>query len=261
MQTQARVALNDVYLDEVDESIILQSIEESAPNMTRNAMNIGGGIGMIATDFSRRYLDISVEFAINTIDDMELRASVISKVNEWAKNGGTLTVNYRPKQRLNVVCTTLPGTGYVREWTNTYSVVLRALIVPYWEQNEENLMRITSSNGQVRFSLDGTETAPLYFTGTNRSSQTLNSMKLKLGNQVMRFTGLGLATGDRIVVDEVNGVQRIRKIAANNTESDLMSRRTAESVDDILLNPGENTIELTTDRQCEFTLRARGRCI
>lgn len=261
MRTKVRMSLNNEWLDEIDSRIVLQSVNESAPAMAQNAINKIGGIGQIATSKSRTTLDVSVSFTIKDVNNYEGRAELLNRLNAWFNKGGILRVNYRPKERLNVICTQLPAVGYVRNWTNEYTVNLRAMVTPYWEQDELDTVTVTTANNARSFMVDGTVETPVFFTMENKSTGTINNATVILNDQRMVFNGLNLKSGMALVVDyNDNGIMRIR-IRNGSTYTDAMAKRTAASVDELMARPGENALQIISDRICLWNVYARGRSV
>lgn len=64
-----RIALGGVQLDQVDGSIIIQSIDEAAGKETISAVNRGSGNGQRITGRRRDTLDVTVRFSINKRTD------------------------------------------------------------------------------------------------------------------------------------------------------------------------------------------------
>lgn len=264
MITKAQIFLNGIGLHELDESIVLQSINEEAPGMNRTLTGLGGGIGSWVSSTARQNLDVDVEFCIRNIDDYQKRVEVLDMVRSWAAAGGVVKTNYRSGTALYVDAEELPATGYVREWTNKYHLRFRAHGVPYWVDS-----RVTSQQHKkvtdttVVFELGGSAPAPLGFTVENTGTKEINTIALEVGGREIRFTGAHLQPGEylRLDYDMMTGLQAIAIRNADGSKREALSLRTIESADDLWLQPGANEVHLISGRPALFTLTTRGRWV
>lgn len=258
MITDCTVALNGISLHTIDTRIITQRIAESQPSINIASIAAAGRTGIIITGKERQYIDVSVEFSVKGRLDYAARAQVIARVNEWAANGGTLTVNYRPGQRLRVACWQLPEIGYVREWLTNYVVVFRTLAVPYWEDSEEvsaSVSALANNMSGIELQVGGTERTPLSMRIVPRAR--LTSVLIRVGGQKINLSGMSISSGSTVTIEEdENGIYQI----ANNGKS-LHAYRTADSSDVLMLNTGGNIIYITPDAASSVTASARGRWV
>ena len=109
------MALDGVWLDEVDRRIVISGVEPGDGKESISAVDAAAGYGQRVTGSRRSTLDIVVKFKLlqrsRSEGNMAERAQLLEAVNAWAASGGVLTVNYKPNRRLNVVLAQAPGEG------------------------------------------------------------------------------------------------------------------------------------------------------
>lgn len=258
-----RVALNGVQLDGIDNRILIQGIRPSAGKEQISAVSIYGGTGQRVTGQHRDTLDVSVIFSMRIRKtDLAARSELFEKVCGWAAsaaNGGWLTLNYKQNRRLRVRCAQLPDEGDLREWTNRYTIVFRAYSVPYWQQITPETLTVTGASSATQtFTVPGTTQSVLGLEFLNTSSSTCDTFSITAGSSTFSLTDLGLAAGETLVVDHTaDGILRIR-IHGSSWRS-VMAKRTAESSDDLYVNPGEISVSMTAQRAGTLTISCAGR--
>jgi len=258
-----RVALNGVQLDSVDERIIIQGIDEAAGKEGISAVSFGGRSGQRVTNRRRDTLDITVRFGINIRrTDMAGREAVLEAVNSWAASGGTLTLSHKPGRRLAVVLAQAPGMGNAWEWTNEFSLVFRSYAIPFWEDVTETSAESTGTSASI--SVPGNVETQANVTVENTSSGTINAMTITMvtggKSKAMAFSSLGLAAGEKLVIDHnTSGLLRIRIQSTGGTYRTVLAARSDESVDDFIVTPGTAQCQLTISGARKLTVSTRGR--
>ena len=258
-----RVALNGVQLDSVDERIVIQGIDEAAGKESISAVSFGGRSGQRVTNRRRDMLDITVRFGINIRKtDMAGREAVLEAVNSWAAPGGWLTIGHKPGRRLAVVLAQAPGMGNAREWTNEFSLMFRSYAIPFWEDVTETSAESTGTSAGI--SVPGNVETQANVTVENTSSGTINTMTITMvtggKSKAMVFSSLGLAAGEKLVIDhDTSGLLRIRIQANGGAYRSAMIRRNDESADDFAVVPGTVQCQLTISGAHKLTVSARGR--
>lgn len=255
-----RVSLNGTQMDSLDDSIIIQSVEENTPKYTISGVNIGTA-GQRMTQQRRDTLDLVVKFAIRLRkDNMAARDLVFDKIVKWALPGGTLMLNTKTNKCLNVVCVSPPGQMDPRKWDTEYQITFRAFGVPYWEQVTPSTQTVTASSGTYTLANNGTANSPLEVQFKNTGSATINLVTVRSGGRTIRLESLGLAAGETFKLYYQNGLQKLTITnAAGTTERSVMAKRTDTSADDIWLAPGNNSIAFTASASGALTLSCRGR--
>ena len=250
MKLTRRAALNGVQLDEIDSRILIQGIEPAAGKDQLTTVSLWGGVGSRVTGEHRDSLDIVVKFSLDIKrGNYTERSAVFEKIAAWAMGGGWLTVSQKPERKIRVVCAQLPAEGDPLEWTNRYSITFRAHGVPYWQQETASQLRIAGENSFTRqFGVGGTRQTVMEATFKNTSGGTVNRFDLTCGGSHIYLRNLALANGETVYIDhEDDGkrcVLRIRIQSTGGTWRSAMDKRTADSSDDLYVNPGVNNVTL-----------------
>lgn len=168
------------------------------------------------------------------------RAAILQAVNAWAAAGGALKVNYRPDQVMHVVCDGLTALGYSFEWTQNYKLTMRAYGVPFWQQ--ETPAKVKAAGSCTLF-VPGTTETPLELHAI--ATGTLNDINVQANGYKLQFTGLGMVQGDELIITHEGPIMMATIRAASGAERDALRRRTIDSHDEIWLNPGTNSIDVT----------------
>lgn len=262
MKLSRRVALGGVQLDQVDNRILIQGVRVGAANEQISAVSLYGGVGQRITNRHRDTLEVSVIFSINIKKNkLQARSEVFEKVCGWAAGGGWLTLNYKSGRRLWVVCAKLPDEGDLREWTNRYTIVFRAYSVPYWQQSTPTTKDVTNvSTTEQTFSVSGTAPTVMDVEFTNTGNSAINTFTITAGSSTFSLTELGLAAGEKLVIDHTtDGILRIR-IHGTSWRS-VLAKRSAASSDDLYVNPGTVTVSMTAASAGNLTLKCVGRYV
>lgn len=262
MRTRISVALNGIELSSLDDSIVLQSVEPQTPswNLSANSRGTRNGQRYVATE--KRYRDVQVRFAIRERRDFAWRESVIQKVSEWAEAGGKLTYNGRPGMELRVRCASLMAVGNVTEWTNAYQITFRAFNIPCWINEEADTASKTGSSVSTTLAVKSNGGGKLRITAANSSGSTCNTATISANGYTIALTGLGLASGERLVIDYTDDdIQRIRIRSSGGTYRSALAKRTVASDDDIWLKARSNTITATSGTSLAWTFSCYGRWV
>lgn len=264
-----RAALNGVQLDEVHEKVVIRSIEPAAGKYTLTAVNTGGPFGQRITGARRDTADISIKFALAIRrTDLQARSEALEAVNAWAaiagrENGGAwLTAGHRDGRRIRVVLAQAAAEGDLWKWADEFTIVFRAFGVPYWEKTEATSETFGGDtlSGSTALNVGGSAVTQANITAVNTSGATINTMSVTAGGSTMSFSGLGMASTDRLVIDhDDTGLVRIRILDSGGAYRSAMAARTPESADDLLLAPGARTAVYNAQRACRITVEWRER--
>lgn len=259
-----RVALNDVWLDEIDSRIIISGIEEGEPKLNWSAVSLFGGVGQRVTSHHRESLDVTVKFALRiTSKHLTARSELLEKITGWAAEGGWLRLNYRQNRRLRVVCAALPGIDDLAKWDSEYTITFRAYGVPYWQQVTPATLTIASTKSMNRsMEVAGTADSVLNMTFTNISGMEISTLTVATEHGSFAFKSLGLKADESLVIDHTAaGLLRIRIQNTAGTYRSAMAMRTPESADDLLISPGASIVTLTAQRAGRVVLTCYGRYV
>lgn len=264
MILRRRVALDGIELDSVDSRILIQGIEPAAGKDQITAVSLWGGTGSRVTAEHRDSLDVAVRFTINEKSYRPAeRDTVLEKVRAWAAAGGWMTVNYKPNRRIRVICAQQPAEGDAAS-RRQFQINFRAYGVPYWQQADPAILRITgSSGGQRDFGVAGDQASVMDVQFRNTGSAAVNTLSVTCGGSTFAFTNLGLLSGETLVIDHPDNGRlswlRIRIQAANGTYRSAMGKRTAGSANDLDVTPGTIRVSWSADGAGTITFACAGR--
>ena len=187
------------------------------------------------------------------------RAQIMDDISAWVHDG-RLMVNYRENMFLPVYFASIPTPASSLDWTDELSLLFTAYS-PYWRSMypvriSTNLIANTKTD--VNFYPTGNSETFLEFSAENTSASVLNALTVETGGRKFEFEGLGLA--NKQTLDVSYGDNEILQITANGASA--LSKRTADSDDDLILQPRtQNIISITSDAAASIHLQARGRYI
>lgn len=261
MKTRISVSLNGKQLHELDDLIIIQSVNESKPNMTRSTASTTGLNGMFMTSFERQSIDVTVSFSIRTVRDYKKRIEVLDKVNAWAIGGGLLRTNYQDGKVLSVVCDGLAGAANVKEWTGEYDLLFKAYAIPYWQGSVQSFTWERKNSVSATIKMNGTTKSVMSFEVNNTSKNKVDRVTVSTGQSSITFDGMGLEPGESLVM-AYNGrnTQYINIYKSDGTlKKHANGCRTKESSDELVVNSGNNSISISCPYSVDFRLYGRGR--
>ena len=180
--------------------------------------------------------------------------TVFQKVRGWATQGW-FTMNTRPGQQLYVFCTKPPAFETF-DLTARMEIEFSAYGEAYWQDITPVHVKVTSAVSSASASITPSGTQDCFLEAEIApSSGTLTSVTITVGSQTLALSGLSVTKTAplKIYYDELH----ILHIESGS--SSLLSKRSAESADDIILVHGQsNTVSLTFSRACTYTIKARG---
>lgn len=257
-----RVALNGVWLDEIDSRIFISGVEPGDGKENITAVDSAAGYGQRITARWRQTMDIIIRFRMlehgKNVTGLTERALLLERVNSWAQAGGYLTLNYKPNRRLNVVLAQPPGEGSLWDYTKEFSLTFRAYAIPYWEDENANSVTFggASASGSRSVTIEGSAKTQCEVELANASGMTINSGRVVIGGNTMTFSGLGLGGNETLVIDHADGLVRIRIRNGGSYRSVMAARSGA---DDFKVTPGAHTCSFSADRACRMTVSWRNR--
>ena len=263
MILKRRVTLNGIYLDELDDRIVISGIEPGEGKENISAMDSAAGFGSRVTSKRRSFVDVVIKFKIlqrgRSKAGMQARSKVLDMVNAWAAPGGVLKITQKSGQRLNVILAQPATDGSLWDYNKEFQLTFRAYTIPYWEDSSAN--SVTSGSGASvtkTITVEGSAPTTCAVTLENRSGKTINSISsVKVGSNTMSFSSLGLAGGESLVIDHNDAILRVRiKNAAGKYRSAMAARSGA---DDFIVNPGDVVCSFASERSCRMTIAWRAR--
>lgn len=247
-----RVALNNVYLDELNEWIVVRGIDTGVPHETISTVNRMGGWGQRITGQHYETLDVNVSFAIDIpYKDLETRRTVYESAIRWANQKGWLTVNYMPDRRMRVEKTVLPSGGDLWRWTADFTITFRAYSAPYWQD-------VTATTGTgSSISVPGSLQTVCNAEVLNDTGSAINELTIVAGGSQMTFDDLGLANGETLKIGHTDdGMVTIRIYTSSTSYRDAYGKRAVSSADDLYVDPGTRGI-LASSGTATFSCHGR----
>ena len=264
MILKRRVALNGIWMDEIDKRIVISSVEPEDGKENITAVDAAGGYGQRITGNRRSTLDMVVTFRLlehgRNVNGMTARGQLLEKVNAWAAAGGVLTVNYKPERRLNVILVRAPGEGSLWDYTKEFTLTFRAYRIPYWE--DEMITSVSAgenaNSGSGAATIGGSVKTQVSAMLENTSGMNINTATVTIGGKTMNFSGLNMGNNEALIIDySGDGILRIRIRSAGGSYRSAMACRSDTSADEFTAI-GDTGISFTAQRACRLT--ASWRC-
>ncbi|MBR4082537.1 MAG: hypothetical protein IKK21_12200 [Clostridia bacterium] len=236
-------------LHDIDPAILVLDVTESAPETEVRA----------AAPARRLSLTVTVTFLLRERSPVR-RAAVMEKIAAWTA-GSRLTVSYRPEQQLRCQCTSLPAAVSALKWHAPLTVAFTAFDCPYWETRQAAAAWITPAvaTGEATLLSAGYAPAPAEALVINQSGQTVNTLRLDCGDTFLAFSGLGLASGERLLITH-DDHHRLQLTILGEGSRSVMDKRTAQSHDELIALPRRsNRVAVTADQPVTAKFTARGR--
>lgn len=265
-----RVALNGEYLDELDPSIVVRSIDPGTPQETVSAVGRMGYAGQRVTVDRYEMIEATVAYAIDIPKtDLQERRRVFDLVNDWARQKGWLTVSWMKGKRLYVDNVQFPSSGNLWDWTAEFTLAFRSYSVPFWR--DRTAVTVTSksaASGTVHIEMGGNVRSVLGATFDNKSGAKINKFSITVSSasgqiSTISLTNLGLAANGQLVIDHrTDGTMRIRTgVRSGGTWVYTSVYEKYTGSDDLYAVPGTMTVKFTADRAGVLTITGAGRYV
>ena len=255
MMTRYSVWLNKNGLSDIDPSIIVLDIAYNAPRMQTITAARAKMPGVMVTKRQMQYASVTVTFEIHETS-VRRRQMVLQKIQQWAKNGGWLTTNDRPGQRLCVICDSMPTVTSALKWTEKMRLTFTAYERPYWEDEYAQRASVSGTSGNASIYIGGVaDEAPVSVNVTNTSGAPINRLTLTVGETMFAFENLALQAGEVLEI----GYDEHANLYMRAGGESRMDRRTGESSDDLLAACGAHTwCSVAADNAVSAAFMARG---
>lgn len=261
MVTTRRVSLAGEQLDKVHDAVVIQGIDTGIPNESISAVARMGGSGQRITAQHWNTMDVQVRFGINIRKtDLEARREAWESVIKWANRKGWLQVSYLPGRQLYVDKAVLPSSGDLWNWTDTFTITFRAYNIPFWQAKEPDTLTVKNiTNGTRSMEIGGNAETVADMKLKNISGKQIDTLTIGIGGISFAFAALGLGGTETLTIaHRTDGTLSIRATGAGVNRS-LMNKRTAESSDDLYVQPGTQTITVESQRALEMNVSVTGR--
>lgn len=253
-----RCALDGVQLDEIDEAVVIQSIDPGTPAESMSAVDRMGGWGQRITAQHWQTLEVRVTYGIN-IPKRQLarRREVFDAVNAWALRKGWLTVNWMEGRRMWVEKVILPGSGDLWDWTAEFTITFRAYGVPFWQDElPAQAVSGTAASGRVWITPGGNTESVLDVSFRNMSGMIINNFWVQTGGRRITLGALRLGGNETLTISHrTDGLLQMRI-------GDVSVYDRYTGADDLIVKAGENAaVDFSADRAGILTVQSFGRWI
>lgn len=245
--------MNGVSFAQLDPEILLNDIIEDPPKVDREETRRSIHPGTRISGRVRRSLSVRLVFAVREYS-IEARSRLLDKIAEWAGEGGWLTINSRPGQRLYVIPEEPPAMGSSLKWTDEMEMTLTAWARPYWEQQWPTVAIITDSG-----TIAPTGTMPDAYVECNVKNAgdgEMTQLEISCAGTSFRLHELTVPPGEHVIISYTD--HDVLQITAAGASA--LANRTAESSDDLIAKTRKpNDIAVSADQPVSAIFRARGR--
>lgn len=232
-------------LSSLDPSIYVLDIQYGDVQQSVSTRAVAGRAGarVIKKRFERS--SVTIIFEIHEYDTVK-RQSVCNKVQKWA-DGSILSASDRPGQQLRCVCESYPKVN-AKGWTEPVSMTFSGYNPPYWENENETIIKTTSSK-KVYIPGNAPETLVSAVVTANSS---ISALTITTGVKSFVLT-VSAVQNDKIYIGyDENNILYIKK----NTTS-ILGNRTGD--DDLTVPCGEfSTFSVSADASVSAEFRVRG---
>lgn len=249
-----RVALDGIQLDELDERIIIRSVDVSVPKETVDAVTHAGRSGQRMTLQHWDSLSVTVAFAID-IPKRALaeRRAVWETVIAWAIKRGWLTVGHMPGRRMWADKVILPSAGDLWDWTADYSLSFIAYGVPFWQDEVPASATADLVAGEIALEVPGMAQTVLDVTFQNISGMPIKNIEVSAAGNTITLNNVNLQANQALTIS--HGTDGLLRITAG--DESVYSLYTGS--DDLYVDPGPVTVQVNATRAGRVTVSATGR--
>lgn len=270
-----RIAMENEWLDELDDSIVIQSVKPGVANKTVNSVSRMSGTGHRITEERWDPMETAVTFAIDLPKrELKARQEVFDKVVTWASRKGMIRVNSKTNKYLYVEQTTIEGGFDFWDWTKEYTITFKAYSIPFWQSNRITGNFVSQDNYGTQNKAElpvvgGDMKTVVDLTITNNSGATIPTIEITTEREsrnvisTLKLQNVKFQSGQYITVHHGDdGVLRIRRYKSDGSYDAIMECVSSDSSDDLFITPGANrTILVNTSRSVAVSYGYRGRFI
>ena len=242
------VWLNGLSLADIDRQIYITDIAYTPQQLRYTTNKLMGRDGQYSGKDSIESNAVTVTFMLRQYDTAR-RQSVLQDIVKWAVGGGVLTTSDRPGQQLRVKTTRLPGITSVMRWTDTLTLEFTAYDMPYWQD-------IAPQTAQAEYQQDGQlycpGVRPAFVEATVTTDAALAEFTLTCGDTHITLEGLTLAQGATVTVSYTADHNLLQITSGGQS---LLAYRTEDSDDDLIANPGMNTVSVSASITATFSVK------
>lgn len=247
------VSVNGNSLLKVDDRIILRAVRDEPPQMqiTYGDAPFADGQWLLARRRQNRH--VTIEFAVRELYSLQQRRDVVDAANAWAKDGHLRSLN-RYGQYLRAVAVSYASIQDPRDYNETFKIEYEAPYCPYWMDNDETTLELSGTSKSGTLKVPGNAQTVVEAT-IKPTGGTLQTLTLTVDGASIKLEALALAKGNTLTLDH-NTYNNLRIMAGS---AGRLSKRTADSADDLFADPGDTAVSFTANTACTVTFRTRGR--
>ena len=245
--------LNNESIRDAEPRVLLRNFRETAPEVETVFGENAGRDGQRLISRRRLVKEIQIDFQIRELYDMGARQEAIDSVNRWARDG-ILRTNTQPFKQIRVVATGWATMAQARDYTDTYTITFAAL-TPYWEDETPTKTTLTGTSAEGEILNGGSADTPVSVTITPAAGTTMSSATVTVGESTITVNEISATASAPLKVSyDDSGLMSIPVGTAG-----ALSKRTAQSDDDLIAAPGVNDVSVETDVSVTAELTLRGR--
>lgn len=246
-------AINGVSLSGLDPYILLADIDERPPEYRQELAARAIRSGQRISARTRLSLPVALKIHITT-PHILTRSHVMQRLAEWVGDGGWLTINTRPDQRLYVYPDPAPSMGSHLSWTDEIEVTLTAYERPYWEQAFPAIA-VIAEQGSI-CPIGTVPDAYVEVDVTNSGEGDLTTLTVTCATTRIKLEGLAVPPGEHVKIAYTD--KDVLTITAAGVSA--LANRTADSHDDLIAYTRQsNIITVEADQSVTAEFSARGR--
>lgn len=249
-----RASLGGVQMDSLVENLLILDVQYSPLKYSRQMSEYANQDGFTVSHEGLPQRTVTIVFELH-IYNIAKRNAACQKINEWAAAGGVLRINDREGQYLQVGCEQFAEIQSAKEWTRPLTLTFGTRENPYWMSDEQKTVTLAGKTAKSTILMDGNVSdAKVSVTATAQAAVT--SFLAVVGDTQIKLTGLSVATGQKIVIDYMDG--KYLRIRAGG--KDVMAKMVPADSSDLLLAPcGKRTqISFTASAKMNVAFSARG---
>lgn len=248
-----RARFDGVQLDELDESIVIRSIDPGVPKEDTTATDKMGGWGQRVTGSHWKIVEAAVTFAIDIPKtEMNRRRNVFDQAIAWAANKKAwLEFNTIDDRHLWVDKVVVPGGGDMWNWTSEYTIIFRAYAVPFWESITPTTVAVNSvSSYGIPIDIGGTAPGVLDISFRNVSGATISNIAITAAGKTLTLNGVNLTASETLSITHPHDTGGLLRIYAGGRN--VYGLRTG--ADDLVVYPGRVNVVLSASRAGNLTV-------
>lgn len=233
METRYNASVNDVWLSDLDDRIVVTDIREEKAESRVSAAEKPASAGTFFEQANRKSLSVTIAFVLWE-RGVDQRRSLLDLVNKWAGNDMVrVQTNNRPGQYLYARMIHPPVIASAMKWLEEIELTFTAHEVPFWRL--EDPVNVTTSGAEINETIPGNGEAFADVTLTNNGDTPLTAVRFRAGDTMIYFADLNLAIGETLdVYHDKRGILR----AIANGQS-VLELRSPESDDELVVRCGE----------------------